>query len=314
VTAQQPPNADADWELPELPAVDDRQLRRAIRRGVLRTAAVGAVYVVIGSVVLSIVVQLVLAGFDRRGQLARLATAWQVAHPDFVAEESGSGPTWLGREESLDVRLRASPPDPAAVRVHLSTNLLGHLNYPTVVPESAASDVLDSIGLESRPDLKSQERKSLARLPVDTTLSAIVEFTRPLDDAAMRQWAATLPPLVANAFAFDGTYLMTAAEHGRHAFFDSPVYGWNQFRMFHEDGHWTAVSSFRKWVSELHASDAGNLHKVGISLHRLREAAAAGLVHGVIVTGLEPAQVTRLLEDPTVFAAHVYQIAFASIP
>ena len=315
MSAKQPPVTDAEWELPEMPAVDDRQLRRAIRRGVLRTAAVGAVYIFIGSIVLSIAVQLILAGFGRQRQLEHLATAWQVAHPDFSADVSGMGPTWLGRYESLDVRLLASPPDPAAVRVRLSTNLLGHLGYPTSVPQSAASDALNSIGIESTTDWKTKERKSMAGLPAGTTLSAVIEFGTPLDNSALTQWASTLPGLLGQSVISPATtYLMTAAEHGRGGFADAPVYGWSPFTYFHEDGNWTTVSSFRKWVSELHDSDAGNLHKVGVSLSRLREAAAAGLVHGLIVTGLKPAQAERLLADPEVLAVHTYQVAFASIP
>jgi hypothetical protein len=316
VSAKQAPVADAEWELPELPAIGDRQLRRAIRRGVLRTAAVVAVYVLIGAFVLSIVVQGIFAGLGRQKQLEHIATAWQVAHPEFSADVSGSGPTWLGRQESLDVRLLATPPDPAALRVQLHTNLFGHLAMPTPVPQSVADEALLSIGTEPTRDWKSEEQKSLGQLPADTTLSAVLEFVRPLDGTSLQQWAAALPQSLSPSILASDTWLMTAVKQRTvswNGVLEAPVYGWS-FRDFHEVGNWTIVSSFRRWVSELHSSDAGNLHLVGVSLDRLRRAAAAGLVHGMIVTGVKPAQLEHLLADPAVLAAHTYQVAFASIP
>jgi len=94
---------------------------------------------------------------------------------------------------------------------------------------------------------------------------------------------------------------------------EAAVYGWDPHD-FREDGGFTVVSSFRRWVSELHDSDADNLHKVGIDLDRLREAAHAGLVHGMILTGVTPRALLALLHDPRVAAVHAYRIAFTSIP
>jgi hypothetical protein len=41
-------SAEPDWMVPDLPVLNDRSLRRAVRRGILRTAAVVAGYIVIG--------------------------------------------------------------------------------------------------------------------------------------------------------------------------------------------------------------------------------------------------------------------------
>jgi hypothetical protein len=53
---------------------------------------------------------------------------------------------------------------------------------------------------------------------------------------------------------------------------------------------------------------------MGLDLDRLREAAHAGLIHGVIVTGLTPLRLEKLLQTPQVRAAHAYHIGFSTIP
>lgn len=306
--------ADEDWELPDLPAIDDRQLRRAIRRGVLRTAAVGAVYLVVGAITLNLAVQLVLAPLGRQDQLHRLVTAWQVAHPEFIADERGVGPSWFGRYQTLDARLFGDSSDPAPVRVRLSTNLLGHLAGPTPLPQSAAEDALRLVGTTHDGQLKRRELESLSRLPVATSVSAVVEFARPLTGDSLDAWLAETGQLPAG---HSGVLLMTAAEQRikfRNGTLEAPVYGWLPSRYFHGDGNSTYLSTFRQWVSELHNSDASNLHKVGVDLDRLRAAARAGLVHGMIVTGQTPAQLTKLLQTPEVSAVYTYNIEFRNIP
>jgi hypothetical protein len=308
MTSHDPSSEDEAWELPELPAFDERYLRRAIRRGILRTAAVGALYVVLASILVSIGVQLVLAGLGRQDQLSRLVTAWHVAHPEFVTQQGGVGPSWLGRYQTLDARLLTARPDPAAVRIRLSQNLWGHIADPTPVPQTAATAALYAIGASEPADIKQQELRALGRLPAGTAVAAVVEFAQPLDQTALDQWLAGLP--VRGRVSTGNSYLMTAAEYPPEM--SVAVYGWSPFRDS-EHGDRPVVASFRHWVAELHDSDAGNLRKVGIDLDRLREAARAGLVHGVIVAGLSPAELSTLLSNSMVRAAHTYDVSFASI-
>lgn len=303
-----------EWELPDLPVADDRALRRAIRRGVLRTAAVGAVYLLFAAIVVSILAQLLLAALHRQAQLDRIATAWQVAHPEYTADTSGSGGTWLGRYVSIDARLFTEPTDPGAVSVKLSQDLLGRVHASTSLPQSPAFDALRTLGGPEEVTDKAAELRQLKQLPTTTSLSAIVSFTRPLDEDGVQRWAAAFGP---SGFFDADTFLMTAANPTFttwNGVVQSPVYGWSAFRYFHEDGSWTTVSSFRRWVGELHDSDASNLHRMGLDLGRLRTAAREGLMHGMILTGATPAELAKVLQTPEVRAVHTYNIAFSSIP
>jgi len=308
---------EPEWEVPDF-ALDNRDLRRAIRRGILRTAFMGAIYIVVGAVVLSIALQFILAGLGRQDQLRRIATGWQVAHPEFLADVSGSGPTTFGRSLSLDARLLTAPPDPATVSVRLSQNLLGHVGVSTQVTDSPAADLLRTIGQVQASPPKARERRQLRALPKSTVVSAVIEFTNPMDESELAAWLADHQDLHQMSF-MEAVYLMSSTNPTKtvvwNGVLQAPVYGWTFRDVELRTGSFSGSvqSSFRDWVGELHDSDSDNLHRVGIDLNRLRAAAEAGLVHGMIVSGLHPAELIDLLDSPAVRTVRSYQIAFAPI-
>ena len=307
-------SADPDWTLPDLPVLNDQSLRRAIRRGILRTAAVVAGYVVVGLFVLGILLTVITNALGRDGQLDRLTTAWLVAHPQFSFSGNSTGPSrWWGRAEVMNAKLLAARPDPTVIPIHLSISVLGDAGVPTEVPDTSASRALANMNESMTLPQKEQEIRQLRQLPAGTVTSTVIHFANPLSQESLSSWFAAAPPSVAAA-ADLGSYLMTDSSVAPGTFTNAPgVYGWS---VLNDNAGLSGslVGTFRRWVSRFHNSDRTNLSFMGIDLDRLRTAASQGLIHGLILPSVPPDQLVRILNDPQVGAALVYDIAFAPIP
>ena len=305
-------------ELPDLPAFDNRAMRRAVRRGVIRTAFVGALWLVLASFVLSIAGKVALSTLGRRDHVKRVvAVGWQVAHPEFIVKQSGEGSGYVHTTATFDVQPLGVQSVPAATKMSFSESLFGGVSRSYPDPKSAASQILMSFGnpQESGAGWKASERKMLDALPKPVRVAAIVEFAQPLTYADYTAFVARTgakmdlidAPLLLGSVGdigalFNGPNFLTGVcawspgydtERGREPNFDDPIGG------------------FRSWVRSLHDSDSGVLLKVGVKLSLLRDAARAGLVHGVIVNDASTAELLKFLDDPAVGAVHPYDVAFA---
>jgi len=306
-------------ELPDLPAFDNRAMRRAVRRGVIRTAFVGALWLLIASFFLSIGGRVALRGLGRDDHLHNVvALGWQVAHPEFFLRSSGSGDGIVHTSVSYDATPLVVQPAAAAAKLSFSESLFGGVSRSHPDPSTAASQILQTLGNESYNNVnwKTAEQKMLDQLPKPVRVAGIVEFAQPLSYAdymafADRTGEATDlrdAPLVLGTTGdlneeFDGPNTFT----GVCAW--APFYGvqLNHGLRYHDD----PIGGFRSWVGSLHDSDSGALAKVGVKLSLLRDSARAGLVHGLIVQGTSAAVLLKLLNDPAVRAVHPYDVAFA---
>jgi hypothetical protein len=289
--------------VPDLPVLNDRSLRRAVRRGILRTAAVVAGYIVIGLFVLGILFNVITNALGRESQLDQLGTAWLVGHPQFAFSRDSSGPSrWGGRAEVLDAKLLAAGPDPTVVPVRLSVNVFGVAGPSTDAPDTSASRALANMNESTTSPQRQQEIQRLRQLPPGTVASAVIHFTNPLSQAALSNWLTDAPPTVASAAAL-GSYLMTDSSVAPETFTNTPgVYGWSPLLNNAHGLNGSLVGTFRQWVSQFHDSDRTNLSFVGIDLDRLRTAARDGLIHGLILPSVPPDQLVRILNDPQVGA------------
>lgn len=308
-------------ELPDLPAFDDRAMRRAVRRGVIRTAFVGAVWLVVASIVLGIAGRATLVGLGREDHLKHVvALGWQVAHPEFSVGESGQHSGAVHATETFDAVPIVVQSAPATTKLSFSESLFGGLSRSYPYPTTAATDVLLDIGYGGTADaLRAQERTLLGQLPKPVRVAAIVEFAQPLSYADYTAFVARNGPETETVLHWAPLLLSAAGDlesrvdgsntlTGMCAW--SPVYA---FRLLHLNpkGLDDPIGEFRSWVGSLHDSDRGALGKVGVSLAKLRSTADAGLVHGVIVGNASAALLLKLLADPSVGAVHPYDVAFA---
>jgi len=306
-------------ELPDLPAFDKHAMRRAVRRGVIRTAFVGALWLLLASFVLSIGGKVALSGLGREDHLQHVVVVgWQVAHPEFFLRGSGQGSGIVHTTASYDATPLVVQPAAAAAKLSFRESLFGGVSRSYPDPTTAASQILQTVGNELYADVKwkTAERKMLEQLPKPVRVAAIVEFAQPLSYADYKAFVdrtgATTD--IGSAPLLLGTTGDFAQEFGGPNTFTgvcawAPFYGvqLNHGLRYHDD----PIGGFRAWVASLHDSDSGALAKVGVKLSLLRDSARAGVVHGVIVQGTSAAVLLKLLNDPAVRAVHPYDVAFA---
>ncbi len=307
-------------ELPDLPAFDKRAMRRAVRRGVIRTAFVGALWLVIASIVLGIAGQAALVGLGRRDHVQHVVAAgWQVAHPEFMLDLSSDGNGIVHTTTNYAAAPLGVQPVSASTKLSFSESLFGGVSRIDVEPKTAASQILLTFGLNGTDGAswRSAERKMLGQLPKPVRVAAIVEFAQPLSYADYTAFAARTG---AGVDVQGAPLLLSAAKdlesQSDGAYAVSGVCAWAPeyagrllnlgFKNFDDP-----IGGFRAWVGSLHDSDRDALRKVGISLTTLRAAARAGLVHGVILHDTTAALLLKMLDDPAVGAVHPYDVAFA---
>ena len=300
----------ADWTLPKTPMVDVRALRRARRRGIARTAAVGALYILVGLIALNFAGAGLQAALHRQSQMARVVqTGWQVAHPEFDARESGVATSGWSTSLSLTVAPINAVSAPGSTVIRFHENLFGSLNTGFGPAQTPATQVLLTFGQPGgpTPTTKADEKAFLLGLPKPTVSSAIVEFSSPLTEADYQSFL--------RRHDSDGALILGRALFSRAtpmgAGFIRGVCGWSLFLNPPARGAADLVGSFRHWVNSLHGSDRGKLEQVGIDLDGLRAAARAGLIYGVIVSHENATSLLSMLNDQAVAAVHVVDVGFA---
>jgi hypothetical protein len=307
-------------DLPELPSFDAHALRAAVRRGVIRTAVVGGIWVLVALFLLNVAGAVLLSALGRSHQLTGVVqVGWQVSHPEFVAQETGEQTSGRSAQLRMTVHPLSAALEPAGATVSFREGIFGGVSADDPDPKSAATQVLLNSGEEKvgAPDLRPGERKALLGLPTSVRAAAVVDFARPLSFDDYRKFAAAHEKNSEFAFApvlFSGVLPADRIVEGSH--FIRGVYGWN-VSYDHRDSSGEfhtvddLVGGFRRWVATLHNSDRNALQTAGVDLTGLRAAARDGLVHGVILRDVPPQFLLSVLDDPAVGAVHTYDAEFA---
>jgi hypothetical protein len=303
-------------ELPDLPAFDQHAMRRAVRRGVMRTAFVGAVWIVLSSIVLSVCGQAALVGLGRRDHLQHVvAVGWQVAHPDFIIGMSSDRNGIVHTTSTYDAQPLVAQSVPNS-KLSFTESLFGGLSRSYPEPATPASGLLSYFEDDQRTDWKTTERTMLHQLPQPVRVSAIVQFAHPLSYPDVLAFATRYSEEVRVQDA--PLLLNSAGDISTHTEDSHPLTGicsWSwtyDFRLTHAAfNRDDPISGFRSWVHSLHDSDRGALAQVGVSLTKLRDVAREGLVHGFIVDSTTTDVLLKMLNDPSVAAVHPYDVAFA---
>lgn len=306
-------------ELPDLPAFDNRAMRRAVRRGVVRTAFVGALWLVLASVVLSIGGHAALVGLSREDHLERVvAVGWQVAHPEYIVMLAPPRTGYVHVTEAIAAQPLGAQPVPGFSKLSFTESLFGGVSRSDPDPTTVASSILQNLGAYGilGGGVRASERKMLEQLPKPVRVAAVIEFVKPLSYADYKAFAsrngATMDlqdaPLLLGAVGdptkrLDGSHVLT----GVCAW--APIYSAETHHAAPSDED--PIGGFRSWVHSLHDSDRDALLQVGVDLSFLRASAQAGLVHGVIVTAASADQLLKYLNDPAVATVHPYDVAFA---
>ncbi|MEU9884315.1 hypothetical protein [Sphaerisporangium sp. NPDC051011] len=302
--------AEAGLDIPEF---DPRRTRRAVRRGIMRTSLT----VVVTLVLISLLVTLGSAWFQRRGDRVQrmndvLGTALQIAYPAYEIrlDETVASPVSL----SIQVGMRplrayggfSTGAGFGEVKGELSQDFFGRvrrspLGYYTETPLTYA---LYDVRTGNQP--KEQMRKVLARLPETMRALAVVEFSAPLTDAELRAFGGqhrACPDLVVYENRPRSTPITWGGPHM------SP-----STSQLHSgkcsDQTTPELANFRAWVATLRDHDDPNLRKLGLTLDRLRAAATEGKAYAYVDQLADVATLRKIIEDPRVATVRVADLAY----
>ncbi|MFI6320461.1 hypothetical protein ACIBG8_23205 [Nonomuraea sp. NPDC050556] len=276
-----------------IPDFDPKKTRRAVRRGVLRTALTSALALAVVAVMLIGGLRLLQTRGDREERMEKvLGTALQIAKPAYhldIEPCCDVGPL------SMSLRVSAQP-----IRAIGAFNVGGGSTYEVrqnffgrveelpwaQLGNTDLTTMLANVGgtLQRRENI----RKVLARLPQDMNALAVVELAQPMADQAFRDFLVQA-----------GTGAERVAYEVRTG---SVPITWD----FLEE---TALSGFRAWVGELQDHDEPNLRRFDLDLARLRKAAKDGLAYA-FVTDENVADLRKLIEDPRVRTVRLADLAF----
>jgi len=276
---------------------DERETRRAVRRGVIRTAFVAVVWVVAVSLLLTIVSGLWQTRGDRRDHFAEVAGyGFFAAHPGF---------RWTGRGACCNTDLRWSEllltldpkvasPLAQTSKLKLRLDLRGRLRdppYQVSLPKTG----LDAASFS--PD-KASLRQTLDSLPASVVATAIVELRRPLDVSSAYELLAR------HHIGGVAVYLQSM---------DATITGSTSGTFADERVSWPnpAVAGFQSWVKRLRESDNQVLDGVGLpSVSVLRRIAERPKIYGFVLDQAPPRRLLQFLADPRVSMVRVGDVAF----
>ncbi|MBV1850088.1 hypothetical protein [Catellatospora tritici] len=286
-------------DLPPVPAFDDRAVRRAMRRGVVRTAAVAAAALL--ALLLLVCGTSVAVSTLRGDRFFKVAYYGTVsAHPEYRLAQDGSccaagplfGLTNLGL--AAELRLRARP--------------LGALNYPAASTATVTQDVDGTLHTSfddgptplrdalrrGRPD-RARTQAFLASLPDATVVSALVEFADPVPGTRFGAFFDSRVPVAA------------VSDRGVPVFAVGPYESspYNPVTWPNAD-----LGELRAWADGLDDSYDEALAEVGLPpAAQLRMAAEAGLVHAFVLPRVPLPVLRALAADPNVHSVNLLDTA-----
>jgi hypothetical protein len=269
---------------------DERATRRAVRRGVIRTALVAVVWVVAAGIVLNFTSLAWQSRGDRPEHFEHVARyGFLAANPGFRTSSWGCCNTGLRSIKLLiDAEPRVASAVAQSVDVELKLDHSGHLEDPALDLPQTGVDA----ALASPPATKRAVRRALDGLPDSVVVTAIVELRSPTGVGRF------FDLLARNGVVYPNTdvpvFLQPGAERERrrHAgtFPDRRV-SWPN----------PNVAQFQAWVKKLRNGDDRLLDDLSLPPTRvLRGVAAEPRIHGFVLDRASPQRLQRFLEDPAI--------------
>ncbi|MEU7987446.1 hypothetical protein AB0B56_21510 [Streptosporangium canum] len=296
----------------ELPDFDLKRTRRAVRRGVVRTALV----TLSALLVVALTATVGSAWIQKRGDRERrmrdvLGTAMQVANPEYriAFGETGASPLSLSLEARISP-VRAvggfSAGSFTSKRDQITQDFFGRVHTPPLGHGNTTPLTYALINVRTGNQPKADMRKVLARLPQDMNALAVVEFTEPMTSAQLVSFARQYhgcPESVVYEERPRSTPI-TWETTMRPSRMDLPKSG------MCSDSPPETLEGFRGWVGMLREHDEPNLRRFGLDLARLRKAAGEGRAYAYVDSLATISSLRELIEDPRVATVRVADIAF----
>lgn len=299
-----------DESVLELPDFDPRATRRAVRRGVLRTASVVlAVLLVVGLAAVG------MAFVQQRGDRGErmtdvLGTAFKIYNPAYQIDwETCCETTPLSMSFTVrasQIRAARGFSESGGSTHTITQDFFGRVgrlplgNYANTTLSTNLADV--GTDLQRKEDI----RKVLARLPDGLNALAVIEFATP---ARTEELAA---------FTRDFGLCPQKVVYERRPGSVPITWGtttWDRAPMPEgltscADEIRSALEGFRAWSRLLRDHDDANLRHFDLSLARLRKAANDGLAYAVVDDLASVKELRKVIEDPRVRTVRLADVAF----
>jgi hypothetical protein len=284
-----------------IPEFDPKRTRRAVRLGILRTAAVVLAVLLVVSLGAVLGSRLIQERGDRELRMVDvLGTALQLANPGYViAERECCDVSLTGMSFTVDVRPERAMggffagADAQALRVE--QDFFGRVQAPPLghATETSLTYGLYNVGTGNQP--KEDMRKVIARLPEGLTALAVVEPARPLNAKELAAFL-TRTGLNAERIVYENRPRST------------PI-TWSMYQLGTGPGEEDDLAGFRRWVGSLRDHDEHNLRQFGLDLPRLRKSAADGLAYA-FVTNATVGGLRKIIDDPEVRTVRVADVTY----
>jgi hypothetical protein len=297
----------------ELPPFDERAARRAIWRGVVRTAITGLFLVFAGWLILTLISFYVQRIGDREERFQSVyGLGFLVAHPDWRGEPSGCCNTDLtSLELFLDVQPQtAEPISPTPTKAWLRLNILGRLVIDSIpnLPETPIRHAI-SVG----PPGKDETRALLDELPQPIRASAVVEPMTPLGADEVRDllqrtdsWPGSFPPVyLESLYSPPREFPPSKLGWPNPAIASSEAWGDSHLELA------DPLTQFKAWAAMLNDGDDLNLERLGLPrADGIKKLAVDPKVHAFILPKASLEELRALLDDPAVSSVTVADVAF----
>lgn len=289
-----------DVDMIPIPAFDDRVVRRAMLRGVVRTGLVASLCMML--LVLLVGAASVGISAYRGDHFFRVAYGGMVvSHPEYEIKQDGNccaaGPlfgfTNLGLASEIKLQLRP----------------LGALNYAGAVTITVEQDVFGDLhpgidasptplrnGLQRGRPTKESTEAFLRGLPEPTVVSALIEFDQPVEAAAFT--------------AFFDTYLPSTdiSDRRRTIIAVNPYESRSSNLISWPNSN---IAELRAWAASLDLSDDRHLDAVGLAPSAdIKQVADEGRIYAFVAPRIPLALLRTLLGNTAVRSVNVLDVAF----
>ncbi|GAA0927494.1 hypothetical protein [Nonomuraea longicatena] len=300
-----------DLDLDDIPDFNPKRVKRAVRRGLVKTAAIVLAALVVAAGVLVGVPMLIQQSGDRQERMMDvLGTAFQLYNPSYQITE-----LWCCDVTpwSLSIEVGARPlqaiggfeVNPAA-RYTITQDLFGRVGR-LPLGNSGATTLTRALMMVGRdPVNKKRDQELLAGLPQNLRTLAVVEFTKPMtaDELAAfgkgvnacpdRLVMESRPGSVPITWGY-GMWSKGMVKQKSRYCYDSPP---------------TTVAAFRAWRGILRDEDGSDLRHFDLTLARIEAAAQKGLMYAYVDETATVAELRKAAADPRVKTVRVADATF----
>jgi hypothetical protein len=280
---------DNPFDVPELNLLDDGSIRRAVRRGIVLTGLVAAAWLLLATVVLYIGGVVVVAVHTKHFHDLAYYGA-QVGRPGYVVNGNSCclGSLGLSSAQELELHQRGALGPTGQVTGRVWRGFTGTLG--SVLPDENATPI--GAALQRERPTKAGTTAFLGTLPPMISASAIIEFSTPLDEAALEN------------FPFNDTGSLSSSDPRALLFanpYEGQVVSWPEH----------SVVDFPDWVATLTPDDDNELDELGApSVAVLRTAAKSPRIYAAVVEQATIGDLQALLKNPRVRSVNVAEVGF----